>query len=377
MRILIVGAGIAGLSLARALERSGMEATLVERQPERLTTGAGLFLPGNAVRAIDQLGLLEEVTERAVPIRRQLILDAGGKVLNAIETEHFWRGCGPCLALQHKDFHGILKASLRRSTVAFDRSITSLSQDSAGCSVTFDDGSTAKYDLVVGADGMHSKLRSTALSGGPARYVRNVCWRFITKNTADIGCWTAMLGKGRTLLAIPVSQTDVYFYADMAVPSEGILAMSRISPLRSLFKGFAGPVFPLIDRLPSDAHVFPSDAHVHYGPIEEVQLEDWVKDRIVLLGDAAHGCSPSMAEGAGMAMEDALVLVEELSRGTDVSKALFAYAERRRPRVDWVQNQCRARDRMRSLPALPRAVMLRLFGTSLYRRSYSALLDPF
>jgi 2-polyprenyl-6-methoxyphenol hydroxylase-like FAD-dependent oxidoreductase len=370
MRTLIVGAGIAGLSLARALERSGMEATLVERQPELLTTGAGLFLPGNAVRAIDQLGLLEEVTERAVPIRRQLILDASGKVLNAIETEHFWRGCGPCLSLQHKDFHGILKASLRRSTIAFGRSITSQSQDSAGCLVTFDDGSTAKYDLVVGADGVHSKLRSTALSGGPARYVGNVCWRFITKNIADIGCWTAMLGRDRTLLAIPVSESDVYVYADMAVPSEGILALSRSSPLRSLFKGFAGPVFPLIDRLPSDTQV-------HYGPIEEVRLKDWVKDRIVLLGDAAHGCSPSMAEGAGMAMEDALVLVEELSRGTDVRKALYTYAERRRPRVDWVQNQCRARDRMRSLPALPRAAMLRLFGTSLYRRSYSALLDPF
>jgi 2-polyprenyl-6-methoxyphenol hydroxylase-like FAD-dependent oxidoreductase len=347
-----------------------MEATLVERQPELLTTGAGLFLPGNAVRAIDQLGLLEEVTERAVPIRRQLILDASGKVLNAIETEHFWRGCGPCLSLQHKDFHGILKASLRRSTIAFGRSITSQSQDSAGCLVTFDDGSTAKYDLVVGADGVHSKLRSTALSGGPARYVGNVCWRFITKNIADIGCWTAMLGRDRTLLAIPVSESDVYVYADMAVPSEGILALSRSSPLRSLFKGFAGPVFPLIDRLPSDTQV-------HYGPIEEVRLKDWVKDRIVLLGDAAHGCSPSMAEGAGMAMEDALVLVEELSRGTDVRKALYTYAERRRTRVDWVQNQCRARDRMRSLPALPRAAMLRLFGTSLYRRSYSALLDPF
>ncbi len=346
-----------------------MEATLVERQPELLTTGAGLFLPGNAVRAISQLGLLEEVTERAVPIRRQLILDASGKVLNAIETEHFWHGCGPCLSLQHKEFHGILKASLRRSTIAFGRSITSHSQDSAGCLVTFDDGSTAKYDLVVGADGMHSKLRSMALSGGPARYVGNVCWRFITKNTADIGCWTAMLGRGRTLLAIPVSQTDVYVYADMAVPSEGVLALSQSSPLRSLFKGFAGPVFPLIDRLPSDAHV-------HYGPIEEVRLKDWVKGRIVLLGDAAHGCSPSMAEGAGMAMEDALVLAEELSRGTDVGKALYTYAERRRPRVDWVQNQCRARDGMRSLPALPRAVLLRLFGTSLYRRSYSALLEP-
>ncbi len=217
---------------------------------------------------------------------------------------------------------------------------------------------------------MHSKLRSMALLGGPARYAGNVCWRFITKNIAGIDCWTAMLGRGRTLLAIPVSQTDVYVYADLAVPSEGVLALSRSSPLRSLFKGFAAPIFPLIDRLSPDAHI-------HYGPIEEVRLNDWVKGRIVLLGDAAHGCSPSMVDGAGMAMEDALVLAEELSRGVDIGKALYAYTDRRRPRVDWVQNQCQVRDRMRALPALPRAAMLRLFGTSLYRRSYSPLLKPF
>ncbi|MET0674200.1 MAG: FAD-dependent monooxygenase, partial [Bradyrhizobium sp.] len=199
--------------------------------------------------------------------------------------------------------------------------------------------------------------------GEPARYVGNVCWRFITKNVADIDCWTAMLGRDRTLLAIPVSQTDVYVYADMAVSNGDIRALSRNSSLRSLFEGFTGPVFPLIDRLHSDAQV-------NFGPIEEVQLKDWVQGRIVLLGDAAHGCSPSMAEGAGMAMEDALVLAEELSPGAHVSKALNMYAKRRRPRVDLVQNQSRARDRMRSQPTLPRAVMLRLFGTSLYRRSY-------
>ncbi len=367
MRILIVGAGIAGLALAKALEQRGMEAQLIECRPELPVTGAGLFLPGNAVRAIEQLGLREEVAEKAVPIKRQLILDAGGKVLNAIDSENFWRECASCLSLQRKGFQDILKASLGRSTIAFGRSVASLKQDSAGCSVTFDDGAAAKYDLVVGADGMHSTVRELASLGGSARYVGTVCWRFITQNTAGIDCWTAMLGTGRTLLAIPVSRTDVYVYADISVPGDGVPGLPPDSPLRSLFKDFAGPVFPLIDRLSADTPI-------HYGPIEEVRLKDWISGRVVLLGDAAHGCSPNMAEGAGMAMEDAVVLAEELSRSTDITKALRAYMERRRPRVDWVQNQCRARDKMRSLPALPRAAVLRLFGTSLYKRSYSPLL---
>ncbi|SDR97369.1 FAD-dependent monooxygenase [Bradyrhizobium canariense] len=370
MRILIVGAGIAGLALAKAMEQRGMEAQLIERQREVQTAGAGLFLPGNAVRAIEQLGLFEDVAVKAVPIKRQLIFDAGGKVLNTIETEDFWRGCGPCLSLPRKEMQDVLKASLRRSTTAFGRSIASLVQDSAGCLVTFDDGAAAKYDFVVGADGMHSKVRELVSLGGSARYVGTVCWRFIAKNTSGIDCWTAMLGSGRTLLAIPVNRTDVYVYADIAIPGDGAPDLPPDSPLRSLFKDFSGPVFPLIDGLSAETPI-------HYGPIEEVRLKDWINGRVVLLGDAAHGCSPNMAEGAGMAMEDALVLAEELSRGTDITKALRAYMERRRPRVDWVQNQCRARDKMRSLPALPRAAVLRLFGTSLYKRSYSPLLKSF
>src|SRR5262245_23890356 len=114
MRILIVGAGIAGMALAKALEQKGLEAQLVERQPEPQTIGAGLFLPGNAVRAIAHLGLLEQVAARAVPIKRQLILDAGGKLLNAVDTQDFWRECGPCLSLPRRELHDILIASLKR-----------------------------------------------------------------------------------------------------------------------------------------------------------------------------------------------------------------------------------------------------------------------
>jgi 2-polyprenyl-6-methoxyphenol hydroxylase-like FAD-dependent oxidoreductase len=310
------------------------------------------------------------VTDRAVPIKRQLILDACGKVLNAIETESLWHDCGPCLSLPHEDLQDILRASLFRSSIRFERSISGLTQDSTGCAVTFDDGRATQYDLVVGADGIHSKLRNIALLGGPARYTGTVCWRFIAKNIAGIGCWTAMLGGGRTLLAIPVNPTHVYVYADLAVSGNGVSSYSSRSPLGSLFKDFAGPLFPLIEQLSSDTKV-------HYGPIQEVLLKDWVQGRVVLLGDAAHACSPSMAEGAGMAIEDALVLAEELSRGANIGDALRAYVERRKPRTGWVQKQCRARDKMRSLPALPRAAILRLFGTSLYRRSYAPLLNPF
>jgi len=116
-----------------------------------------------------------------------------------------------------------------------------------------------------------------------------------------------------------------------------------------------------------------SGTQIHFGPIEEVRLRDWTQRRVVLIGDAAHGTPPNMAQGAGMAMEDALVLAEELSTSVDIDHALDAYVKRRKPRVTWVQNQSNVRDKIRSWPSWARAGMFRLFGTPLYKRAYSPL----
>lgn len=105
-------------------------------------------------------------------------------------------------------------------------------------------------------------------------------------------------------------------------------------------------------------------------------MDDWVKGRVVLIGDAAHASSPKMAEGAAMAMEDALVLAETLAATATLKGALAAYMRRRKPRVDWVQKQCVARDKMRGLPAWGRIALLKLAGNKLYKRSYATLTDP-
>ena len=126
---------------------------------------------------------------------------------------------------------------------------------------------------------------------------------------------------------------------------------------------------PLIENLPASSEV-------HFGRIEQVRRAEWVKGRVVLIGDAAHASSPSMAEGGGMALEDALVLAETIAAEPSLDTALAAYEARRRPRVEWVQAQCEARDRMRTLPALARSAIVKLLGQTLYRRSYTPLLKP-
>jgi 2-polyprenyl-6-methoxyphenol hydroxylase-like FAD-dependent oxidoreductase len=369
MRVLIVGGGIAGLSLAKALEQRDIAADLVERQRGEPAGGAGLYLPGNAARALDHLGLLTEVAAKAVPVKVQRILDWRGKPLSVTHTEEVWHDCGPCLSLPRNALHTILRASLRQTNVSLGKAIAGLSQSAAGAEATFDDGSKGTYDLVVGADGVNSAVRGMAFPPVTPKYVGNICWRLITPNTAGIDGWTVMLGNKRTLLALPVSRTDVYVYGDIAVDEDAICAFSQDTPLAPLFADFTAPVFPLIENLPTGTQV-------HFGRIEQVQMPEWVADRAVLIGDAAHASSPAMAEGAGMAMEDALILAESVATFSDPDKALAAYDARRRPRVDWVQSQCKARDTLRTLPAFARSTILKLFGEALYRRSYTPLLGP-
>jgi len=369
MRILIVGGGIAGLSLAKALEQRGVAADLVERQSGQPAGGAGLYLPGNATRALQQLGLFADVVAKAVPIETQRIFDWRGKLLNTIRTQDVWRECGPCLALPRNALQAMLQAALVQTDVSLGKAVTEIRQSPAGCEVAFDNGTAGTYDLVVGADGINSVVRRITFPAETPRYLGNICWRVITRNTVGIDGWTSMLGNGRTLLALPVSTTDVYVYADIAVGADAIGEFSPRSALPSLLAGFGAPVFPLIENLPAGTEV-------HFGRIEQVRMAEWVKGRVVLIGDAAHASSPSMASGAGMAMEDALVLAETITAGPSLDKALAAYAARRRTRVEWVQAQCELRDRMRRLPALARSAILKPFGQTLYRRSYTPLLKP-
>lgn len=369
MRILIVGGGIAGLAMARALELQGFSPDLIERRAGAPQGGTGLYLPGNAARALQALGLLDSIAEVAMPITTQRILDNRGKPLSVTRTADVWSRCGPCLALPRAALHTTLRDSLRGTDVRFGTSISGIEQLGARYLATFSDSTTGEYDLVIGADGIHSQVRQYLFPDVRPSYTGNVCWRFTTKDTVGVEGWTVMLGDRMSLLAIPIGNDQVYVYADMAVNESDAQRNLTDLPHRALLAAFSAPLSPLITH-------GPADAQVHVGRIEQVLMEEWVKGNVVLIGDAAHASSPSMAEGAAMAMEDALVLAETLGRAPKISDALAEYTRRRKPRVDWVQKQCAARDRMRGLPGWARVPLLKFAGNALYKRSYLPLTEP-
>lgn len=369
MRILIVGGGIAGLAMARALELQGFSPDLIERKADRPQGGAGLYLPGNAARALRALGLLDSIAALAMPIDTQRILDSKGRPLSVTQTQAIWSSCGPCFALPRDVLLVTLRNSLRKTRLRFGISIRAIRQLEKSSMATFSDGTADEYDVLIGADGIHSTVRRSLFPEVRPSYTGNICWRFITRDIIGVNDWTVMLGNGMSLLAIPIGSDQVYVYADMAVSAQQAQRKLTQLPLSRLLDTFSTPLSPLLARMP--AHV-----QVHFSGIEQMVMNDWVKGRVVLVGDAAHAASPSMAQGAAMALEDALVLAETLTSTGTVNNALAAYMRRRKLRVDWVQKQCVARDKMRKLPGWGRTPLLKLAGNMLYKRSYMPLTEP-
>jgi 2-polyprenyl-6-methoxyphenol hydroxylase-like FAD-dependent oxidoreductase len=362
-RVLVVGAGVAGLALARALRPKDITVEVVERMPVWETGGAGLYLPGNSVRALDELGIWRELAARANPIARQRFLDHRGHLLADIDVRRYWDGVAPCAAVRRAALHESLRAGSGEVPVRLGLSVTALDDDGPAKRARFSDGSTGAYDLVVGADGVHSTVRGLAFGGPPASRVGQASWRFLAEGFPELGDWTVMLGRGRAFLTVALGDGSVYCYADIDATDT---TDPRLGDWREQFADFADPVPRLLQHADG----------AYFAPIEEVAPPAWTAGRVVLVGDAAHASSPNMAQGAAMAVEDALVLADALATSPGIEDALTTYERRRADRVAWVQAQTHRRDRTRSLPPIVRNLTLRLVGERLYHSNYRPLRDP-
>jgi 2-polyprenyl-6-methoxyphenol hydroxylase-like FAD-dependent oxidoreductase len=362
LRVLIVGAGIAGLALARALHQRGITAEVVERATEWEASGAGLYLPANAVRALHELGVGTVVAARGNPIGRQRLLDHRGRLLAEIDVERLWDGVGGCVAMHRAVLHEVLLEATAEVPIRLGVSVTGM-EDGDAPQVIFSDSSTGNYDLVVGADGVHSTIRGLSLGGPPASYVGQASWRFVVDGFPEAADWVVMLGRGRSFLTVALGQGIVYCYADLSTNDP---ANAGDRDWRDSFADFAEPVPRLLDHA----------TEAYFAPIEEVAPPAWTARRVVLVGDAAHASSPNMAQGAAMAVEDALVLAELLTADQPVDQALAGYEQRRKARVEFVQEQTHRRDRTRSLPPAVRNLTLRLAAERIFRSNYGPLRDP-
>ncbi|GAC1454155.1 MAG: FAD-dependent oxidoreductase [Ktedonobacterales bacterium] len=367
-RILIVGGGIAGLSLATALHQRGYTAEMVERSPSWQAAGAGILLHANGIRVLRALGLGKAVEEAGAPIRRWEFFDQHGTQLCTTDLQQMWGDVGPCI--------GISRAALQRALIVgatpvptrLGVSIASLTQEQNRVSVSFSDGSSTEYDLVVGADGIYSSVRELAICATPPLYAGTMIWRsLVSTRPRGVSHLIILMGDGCYFGLVPMGDGHTYGFGAVGGPRCADPLEGRLERFRDRFAGFGGPVAAYLDALVCDEQL-------HVGPMEWMDLDHWHAGRVVLVGDAAHAGPPNMAQGGCMAMEDALVLAEELGSADTVETGLASYVARRRPRADWVQEQSRMAAQAWVVPTAVRNDTLRQRGDRMFRDRYQPLI---
>ena len=366
-RILIVGGGIGGLTLATALHRQGYTPELIERSTAWPVIGAGINLPANGVRVLRTLGLGEAVDRYAAVLHRWGFFDQQGELLCETDLEELWSDVGPCLAVTRVRLQEALLTGAVAVPLRLGVSLTALTQDDKRVRVSLSDGS-GDYDLVVGADGIYSTVRQLAVKSSPPSYAGQMVWRsIIPTRPRGIVEMMVLMGEGCFFGVVPMGEGYTYgFGAVDGRRFEDPLA-GRLERFRRRFAGFGEPAPAYLAALQCDEQLI-------VGPIEWVELDEWYRGRVVLIGDAAHAGPPHMGEGGCMAMEDALVLADCLRRADTVECALEGYVRRRRPRVDWVQEQSRAAAQAWVLPSAVRNAALRERGNQMFRDRYRPLL---
>jgi 2-polyprenyl-6-methoxyphenol hydroxylase-like FAD-dependent oxidoreductase len=369
-RILIAGGGIAGLTLAAALRQRGFAPELVERSSEWKTVGAGIAVQPNGLRALHALGAGTNVEQAGTVIRHWLFRDHRGELLCDIDLEELWGETGTFLGVEQAKLQTALRAAATGTHCHLGTWITSLSQSDHGAFVRFNDGSEGDYDLVVGADGIASAARELTLSTDPPVYGGQMAWRSVAPirpgGLTNLQFW---LGEGCFFGLCPVGDGCTYGFANVTQQRVHDPVQGRLERLRKLFAGFGDPIQEYLAALESDAQI-------HCGTIEWLDLGQWHTGRVVLIGDAAHASSPMMGQGGCMAMEDAIVLAEILHAADELESALNAYVTRRRPRVGWVQQQSRATGDGFRLPSDVRNAVLRDRGITIFRERFSPLIPP-
>jgi 2-polyprenyl-6-methoxyphenol hydroxylase-like FAD-dependent oxidoreductase len=367
-KVLIVGGGIAGLTLARALRHRGFTVELVERSAAWRAEGGGIAVQANAMRMLRGLGLDAAVERAGARLRRWSFCDQAGEVLLENDLEALWQDIGPCIGIERVRLQQILVAGVEGIPCRLGMSIRSLKQFGNGVSVAFDDGSSDSYGLVVGADGISSNVRALTLGTIAPAYTGAMAWRSIAPiRPRGLSTLQFLLGEGCFFGLCPVGEGRTYGFANITMPRTHEPMVGRRDRLRRCFAGFGGIVQEYLAALDGDEQI-------HCGPIDWIRLDQWHSGRVLLIGDAAHASSPMMGQGGCMAMEDAYVLAESLCRSSTLAEALEAYALRRRPRVNWVHQESEAIAQSLRLPSAVRNDALRRYGHQMFQRRFAPLL---
>lgn len=331
-KISIIGGGIAGLTTAIALNQRGFKTEIFEAAPEIKGVGAGLALAANAMRGFDQLGLMKEVVDLGRILPSFSILDQKGKVVTTADSGAISQKWGIDNFLIHRaDLHNFLMSKIDSKLIHTGKRSVSFQYVHDKIEIIFADATVHLTDYLIVADGIHSVIRSQLLPEVDPRYAGYTCWRAVIENTElDIVESSETWGrKGRFGIA-PLSNNLLYWFACINAPEKDPrMKAFTVSDLKDVFNDYHHPIPDILDKT--------SDAQLLWNDILDLQpLDRYAFDRILLLGDAGHATTPNMGQGACQAIEDAVILGEEMTRAINPQVAFQAFEKRRLKRTHYI-----------------------------------------
>jgi 2-polyprenyl-6-methoxyphenol hydroxylase-like FAD-dependent oxidoreductase len=347
--VAIAGAGIGGLTLAAALRRRpslrlrpdlaearraeagrNVRVTVLERESDIRPAGAGLALGPNAIAALAHLGLADAIIAAGQTIGVSAILDSAGHLLGPeIDVAELAKDLGaPIVAIHRARLHEVLLTAAGRNVVCTSAAVVRYDARGDGVQVIGKGGERIDADLLVGADGLHSAVRTQLLDDGPPRYAGYTSWRGVTPSgaVATPSRMSESWGRGERFGSVSIGFGEIYWFAVADTPAGG----SDIDVQRALLDRFGrwhDPIASIIESTPV-ARILRTDIS------DRAPTRCWHEGRVVLLGDAAHPMTPNLGQGAGQAIEDAIALDRSLAEESDLEAALQHYERRRVARAN-------------------------------------------
>jgi len=329
--VIVIGGGIAGLTTAIALQQQGITALVYEAASDLKPIGKGIWMPTNAMLALQRLALDRAMLQKGVPLDRLELRDSAAGMLSVIDLSQMRATFGhTTVAIRRADVHQALIERIRPATLHLGKQCIGFSLRDDRVTAHFADGTTATGDLLVGADGINSVIRQTLFPNAQLRYSGQSCYRGIARMSLPASlqqvAWEVWGGAHRFGFSA-IAFDQVYWYAPfIAPPGSKLSSDQRVARLIQHYATFPDPIPAIIQHTVAD-EIITTDLY------ELAPLPHWWQGRVALVGDAAHAMTPNLGQGGAQAIEDALALAEQLVRCSTITAGLQAYERQRLPRA--------------------------------------------
>lgn len=338
-KVTIIGAGIAGLTTAISLKQKGFDSVIFESASEIKPIGAGLALAGNAMMGFERLGILNEIIDIGQIVTSLNIFDNKGNVITKTDLKTLSEKYNINSYVVHRaELQKVLLSNVDQEQLFLNKKTIDIERNGEKSIIKFEDGTEHEATTLIVAEGINSVIRQKIVPNSSPKYSGYTCWRGIINNPVknlDIKTSSEIWGKGKRFGIAPLKNNRIYWFACInATKNNEALRKYTIKDLKREFKDFPNPVQSILSNT--------LDSDLIWGDIFDLKPnENYAFDNILLIGDAAHATTPNMGQGACQAIEDAIMLAQELEKESNVSFAFKSFEKRRVKRVNGIVKKSR------------------------------------